>query len=198
MSPQQPTPQNLDFILQTNQPKPRRLNGGSKTQRILVVVATGVILVILAFVFLAIVQRSNRQGSAELVDLAAYQTELSRIIEIGVKNSPDSSIQGIARTSSLTLTSDLIRTKKMIASKNAKIGKSDLAKYVTKSIDADLQTAKTANNFDVVFTKLIDEKLSDYKLKLASVFVAQNDAKIREALRTFNDHAELLPFMYSP
>lgn len=145
---------------------------------------------------MSFMQRSSRQGAAELIDLAAYQTELARVIDIGVKNSPDSNTQGTARTASLTIISDLIRTKKMIASKSAKIGKNDLAKYLTNSIDTDLDSAKTANNFDTVFTKLLDDKLEDYKLRLASVFAAQNDSKIRNTLRDFNAHAVLLPFSY--
>ena len=193
------TPQNLDFILKADQPKPSRFGGSnSKTQRIIVVVVAGIILVILGLVFLSIMQRSNRQGSAELIDLAAYQTELARVVDIGINSSPDSNVQAIAQTGSLTLLSDLTRTKKMIASKGVKLSESDLSKYFTKSIDADLDTAKTANNFDVVFIKLIDEKLGDYKLKLASVFAEQNDEKIKDALRSFNAHAELLPFSYSP
>lgn len=196
---QSSTPHNLDFILQTEQPKPQRFGAGSsKTRRIIVVVVGAIFLLILAFVFLSLAQRGSRQGSAELVDLAAYQTELVRVVDIGVKNSPDSSVQGIARTASLTLTSDLGKTKNMIASKNVRLGESDLAKYVTSSIDTDLEAAKTANNFDAVFTKLIDEKLSDYKLRLANVYAAQNDTKIRNTLRTFNAHAVLLPFTYSP
>lgn len=153
---------------------------------------------ILAFVFLSLMQRSSRSGSAELIDLAAYQTELARIIDIGVKNSPDSGVQGIAQTGSLTLVSDLIRTRKIIDSKSVRLGKNDLGKYQTKSIDTDLDVAKTANNFDAVFTKLVDEKLGDYELKLASTYAAQNDIKIRNTLRNFNAHAELLPFSYSP
>lgn len=201
MPPTQQTPTtvpNLDFILQSEQPKPQRFSNGGKTQRLIVVVFAGIILIILAFVFLSIMRSSSRRGSAELIDLAAYQTELARVIDIGVKDSPDSSVQGIAQTGSLTITSDLIKTKKMIASKSAKIGKNDLAKYSTNSIDKDLDAAKTANNFDAVFTKLIDDKLGDYKLKLANTFAAQSDTKIRNTLRTFNAHTELLPFSYSP
>ncbi len=192
------SPQNLDFILQADQPKPKRFGGGgSKTQRILTVVIVGIVLITLIFVFLTIMQRNSKSGSAELIDLAAYQTELARVMDIGAKGSPSSAVGGVAQTGNLTLISDLIRTKKMIASKNAKISKSDLAKYETKSIDDDLEAAKTGNDFDAVFTKLIDQKLSDYKLRLASAYAAQNDTNIRNALRSLNAHAELLPFSYS-
>lgn len=201
MPPTQQTPTtvpNLDFILQSEQPKPKRFGRGDKTQRILLVTIVGIVLVILVFVFLTFVRSGSRRGSAELIDLAAYQTELARVMDIGVKDSSDSSVQGVAQTGSLTITSDLIRTKKMIASKSAKIGKNDLGKYVTKSIDADLEAAKTANEFDAVFTALIDEKLGDYKTRLASVFAAQSDAKIQNTLRNFKSNAELLPFSYPP
>lgn len=200
MPPNQQTPStvpNLDFILQPEQPKQKRFSGGGKTQRIFVVVVIGVIFIILAFIFLSIMRSSSRRGSAELINLAAYQTELARVMDIGVKTSPSAAVIGTARTGSLTLISDLVRTRKMIASKGAKIGKDDMTKYLTKSIDTDLETAKTANNFDAVFTALIDEKLNDYESRLATTFAAQSDEKIKNTLRDFKAHAELLPFSYS-
>lgn len=200
MPPVQPTttpPPNLDFILQSEQPKPKRFGGRSKTQRVLIAVVIGIILIVIIFVFLSVMQSRSRRGSAELIDLAAYQTELSRVIEIGAKNGQSSVVLSGAQTARLTILSDLIRTKKMISSLNVKLVESDLTKYKTIDIDATLDAARTANNFDKVFSELIDEKYLGYKQKLSNVYNSQSSAKIKNTLRDFNSNVGLLPFSYS-
>lgn len=193
------TPADYNFILQSTQPKKRKLSfGGSRRQRIFVVVVALLVLIALAYGFLAIVRSQNSKGHAELVDLAAYQTELVRIIDIGVKEAQSVSVKAGAQTASLSILSDLNQTKNFIRQKNIPAKSEDLTKYNTPSIDEQLASAKTANNFDATYSQLVDEKLNSYKAKLADVFAAQTDNTIRETLRVFKTHAELLAFTYSP
>ncbi len=201
MQPQQPTsttPPDLDFILQSTPPKPRRFRtSNSKAQRTLTIIIAGIVLIVLIFVFMSVIQAKNRRGSAELIDLAAYQTELVRVAEIGVKNSVNTNVRGSAQTSYLTILSDLIKTKKMISSLDVKLVETDLSKYKTESNDAKLEEARTANDFDSVYSSLFDDKLVSYEERLADVFMAQSNTKIKNTIRVFNAHAELLPFNYS-
>lgn len=197
---QQPTtpPPDLSFILQSEPPKPKRLGGESKTQRMIIVGVASILLIIIAFLLLSVLQARSRRGSAELIDLAAYQTEMTRVLEIGAKNGRSNEVLGGAQTGRLAILSDLIRTKKMIASLNVKLVDADLLKYESLDIDTALDDAKTANNFDTVFSELIDEKYVDYKQKLSSVYKTQNNTKIKNTLSDFHGNAGLLPFSYSP
>lgn len=195
MNPELPAtpPPNLDFIMKSDQTKPKRfMVGGPKARRILTVVLFGIVLFVLIFVFMAIVRSNNRRGLDELVDLAAYQTELIRVVEIAAKDSTSSTVRGSTQTSRLTLISDLNKTKLMISSLGARVAETDLSKYRTGSINKTLKDAKTANNFDEIYTDLFAEKLTSYEEKLATAYLAQNNIKIKNTISIFNAHSEVI------
>lgn len=199
MNPQQPNPiqpVNYDFIMQSSSQPPRFSQGGRK-QRIVFVAVGALLLLTLVILFFSFVTSQGKKGTAELIDLASYQTEMSRIISLGIEGSKDSTVKARATTAKYSFQSDLSQVKTILKSKNIQPKAEELAKYKTPSIDQQFETAKRANNFDEVYTQLIDEKLENYKKKLSEVFNTQSSESVKNALRNFNAHAVLLASNYS-
>jgi hypothetical protein len=105
-----------------------------------------------------------------VIDLIAYQSELKRIIALGVDKSRDSTTKNKAITATYTLESDYQQTVKIINARHLKPTKSALAKYTGKETDTLLDAADKANNFDEKYNQIYLEKLTKYKAKLAEVF----------------------------
>lgn len=180
---------NYDFIMSSPQ-RPR--NAGSTKQRIIVVVVGVLVLAVGAMIFNAVIGSNSKRGQAELLDLAAYQTELARVINIGVANARNTEIRGQAAVTKLTVLSNLAETKDFLRRLEMEIKPEEFAKFQTPSIDAQLEEARKANNFDDVYVPLINEKISAYQERLESTYNAQSIDTIKNALVSYNQQIKLV------
>lgn len=162
------------------------------------VVIGALLLIIGGFIFFSLIGSQSNDDTSALKDLVAYQTEMGRIITLGVDVARDSSVKARATTARLSFLSDLNQVRTFMKSNDLSMSAEELAKYKTTSIDQQFDAAKQANNFDAVFTEVIDEKLDNYKNKLAEVFATQSNDSVKNGLRTFRDHADLLMSTYPP
>jgi hypothetical protein len=185
-------PQNYEFIMNAgNQPKRPMLALDSKKQRIVVFGAGIALLVIVLMIFANALSASSRKASDSLLDLAAYQTELTRIVTLGTQKTRDANVKNKAITASITLQSDYSDTAKMVNNRRVKIPKELATRYAGGTSDQLLDAADKANNFDAVYIELYTEKLTNYKNKLAEVFpnLSPNEQAV---IKKQNQNAKIL------
>ncbi len=173
-------------------PQQRPKQSGNMKQRIIVVAIGVTVLGIGALIFSRVIGSQGSRGQAELVDLAAYQTELARVINIGVNNARDTEIRSEAAVTRLSVLSDLAETKSFIRRLNLEPKPEELAKFTTPAIDAQLEEARKANNFDAIYEPLINEKVVNYQKRLESTYNVQSIDTIKNALSYYNDKIELI------
>jgi hypothetical protein len=186
---------NYDFIMQAPQ-KSSRFGGGDKKQRIKVVAIFALVLITVIVILAAIFSSGGNKGSASLVDLAAYQTELTRVVTIGTTDAQNGSTRATAQIASMSLSTDLARTQALLKQRGIKSTPKDLLLYKSTKLDDQLAAAKKANSFDDTYKQLFDEKMASYEKKLSEVYASQNSANVQAILKDYNEHAKLLVFDY--
>lgn len=197
MSGPQNVQPNYEFIMSQNQKSKKFQKPVGKKQRIIFVGSMALLLITIGVIFMAIMGANASRGNGELIDLAAYQTELQRIVSLGSEDASSSAVKGIARTASFTLTTDLNTTNSLLNKKGVDVNPKLLTKYLSTELETKLQSAKTANTYDETYKSIYSEKLTNYQKKLAEVFPSQNNLTIQNALRNFNNHASLLKLDYA-
>ena len=185
-------PQNYDFITSSgNRQKPSLLAGGSKRSRIIIfgsgIVGVVVLIVIAANIIGSVAGKSGKS----VVDLVAYQSELKRVVALGVDKSRNSEVKNKALTASYTLESDYKLTVKIVGSRGLKPSKTDLAKYNGTTTDKLLEEADKANKFDAKYNEIYIEKLTKYKQKLSEIYPQLKPAE-QKIIKLQSNHAKTL------
>jgi len=187
------TPQNdYEFIMNSSQKKASGFGAASKKQRIIVVLGGAILLIVVFMILMNLLSAGANKQKDTLVDLANYQTELARVITLGVDRSRDGDIKAEAVTASMTLETDRRKTVALMQEKGVGVPKEGLTKYRATQNDDALNAAEQAGNFDTVYSALYDEKLTAYKQKLQEVFSILTAASDKELVRSFNTNAKLL------
>lgn len=193
MYPDEQTPQpDFNFITGSPQANPTGVGGDNQKRRIIVVVLGVLGLFIVAMLFINIVSSGSRTGRSELIDLAAYQSELARVAAIGVEEGVSAEVRGRAAIVSFSIRTDAGQTRKLMAAIGAKASDEQLLAYRSNTIDTQFQEAANANNFDNVYSEVLDEKLNNYKGKIVEVFNIQTNEDVRANLRQFKTNADIL------
>ncbi len=184
MYPDQTPQPNYDFILQSPQKPQRSFTPSGKTGRIITVGGMALVGFILIMVFSSIMSAAGNQASNDLQDLAAYQTELRRVISLGKDRTRDSDLHIKALTASYSLQSQYQTSVGLLKIRKTKLNTKQLSKYNGKSSDTALDAAEKANNFDQVYADLYTEKLTNYQTKLASIYphLGPNEQKQLKAM----------------
>ena len=183
---------NFDFIM--NPGKGSRgggANGSTKMKRIIVFLGGVVLLIILIMIGTSVIKANAGKASKSVVDLAAYQTELKRVIALGNDKTRDSTLHNKSLTASYTLESDYQLTVKMISARGIKPPKDLASRYAGKQSDQLLETADKANTFDAKYAEIYKEKLTKYKAKLSEIYPLLAPAE-QKIVKQQSDHAKLL------
>lgn len=169
MEPKQPP---YDFIMNSGAApqKSGLVSGGvSKKQRILVVGAVGLFLLIIFGVVFNLLFNRPDPNLAQSLKMAQQHTETLRIADIGVKQARGSDARNLAATVKLSLQSSGDKIV-AIASKNQKINVAQLNATKNVKIDELLTTANQNNRFDEVFTEVIYAQIRSYLQQLMVVY----------------------------
>jgi hypothetical protein len=183
---------NFDFIMNPSRgSRGAGFAAGSKKQRIIIFVGGVLLLLVVTIVIGSIISANTGKASKAVVDLAAYQTELQRVISLGSDKARDSNLHNKSLTASYTLLSDYQLTIKMMSARGIKPPKDLATKYAGKQTDQLLDTADKSNTFDVKYDEIYKEKLTKYKAKLAEVYPQLNPNE-KVIVKLQSDHVKIL------
>lgn len=182
---------NYDFILNPQKPQRSRLAMNSMKQRILVVGGAIGVLIVVIVLLSSIIGGLGSKSNEQFLDLAAYQSELGRVLELGAERARSTATKNKAVTASYTLNTDYQRTVTIINNRGVKPPKDLLARYKGGDSDQKLDAAEKANNFDSVYEEIYKEKLTNYRAKLNEIYpsLAPNEQAV---LKDYSNHAKLL------
>lgn len=191
MNSDQPKP-NYDFITSVGKPPKRSfLTGNSKKQRIIIFLGGITILIIVTLIIGSVIGAANSKAGNNLIDLAAYQNELSRVIGIGATKSREAGLKNKAITAKYVLNSDYQLSARMIKARKIKIPKDFATRYSSTVTDKLLEDAEKANDFDAQYQAIYTEKLTNYKAKLAEIYPTLSPAE-QVIIKQQNTDAKIL------
>jgi len=183
---------NYDFIMSSGQSPKRSLLSGSSTKGRAIIFFGGLAFVIVLFVVVGnVLGASGKQASNNITDLAAYQSELKRIIAIGAEKSRDSNLRSKAVTAKYVLESDYQSTVKLMRGRGIKAPKDFTTRYSSKTLDTQLDDADKSNNFDAEYQAIYTEKLTNYKTKMSSIYPTLS-ASEQAVVKQQNNNAKIL------
>jgi hypothetical protein len=191
MNPDQQQP-NYDFIMNTSKgSKGMRGGAASKKQRIIVVIGGLLLVIILGIIASNVISATTGKASKAIIDLAAYQTELKRVIALGNEKTKDSTLRNNSLIATYTLESDYQQTVKIMKARGIKAPKDVATRYSNPKIDASLDTADKSNSFDAKYGEIYTQKLTNYKAKLSEVYPLLAP-KEQAYIKAQNNHVKLL------
>lgn len=137
---------------------------------------------------------ASKSAAPELVDIAARQTEMIRICDIGISKARSSAVKNTATTTKVTLLSDQERLIARLKSQKQKVAPKDLQTRKNTKIDTMLTQAAQANNFDTAFNKELAKELSEYQTALKQAYDDSQSTKTKELLDgLFTNASTLMP-----
>jgi hypothetical protein len=166
----EPNNQNsYDFILNSDQKKAAGPNFAGP-QKILMILGlfTGVIIIII--ILLSLVSSSGNNNRQNLVSLSAHQTELLRILDLGVKDVEDPSVQQKFQTLLTTTNSDAQEVNSLIVSREIEVTPIEKSAQKDSSVDDELKAAKERKDFDPAFEAAANELATEYFRALQTAF----------------------------
>lgn len=181
---QQPAP-NYDFIMNGNQ-KPRgrfSLPGGNSRNGRIIIFSVGILVLIIAtFMFFSLLSSSSRANTDRVIEITQQQQELIRIADIGTSKARTSASRNLAMTTKVSMMSAQNQLVGLLKKNGHKVGGKQLALKQDPAATSALSAAALNNTFDEVFTKLINEKLSEYRASLKTAFSGSTSKKEKSLL----------------
>lgn len=144
-----------------------------------------VIVLLVVMVIAGALLSLSGKGSAGLKDIVAYQTEILRISEIGLKDSKDLSVKAKIGTVQSFTASDLNKTRALVS---GEITKEEIAKFQDSKTDKALESALSSNSFDSEIIEQIDKLFTSYKVELKKVYDSATDEEEKTILNTANEN----------
>lgn len=182
MPPQQSPHGNFDFIMNAGQ-KPKRslLPGGNSLPMRLIMIAGGIfILVILIVVAMSLF--SGGGGNKEvLLKVTQQQTELSRVAEIGMRDSTPPA-KNIAVSTALAIQSDQRKLQNVLAANGVKISSKQLSMLRDPKTDERLKNSLAAANYDATVIQVLDEQLTAYQTSLKQAYENSKNQAVKDVL----------------
>jgi len=171
---------NYEFIMnQTSQKKP--LFGGSKKQRITIIVAGAALALLLGILLVTVISASSKNTQEVLAPVGGAQADIIAITEIGAKEARDTAT--INKTASVSLT---------VSSQNAAImgqlgknAKKIIAPYQNSGYEAVLDDAKNSGSFDKTYQTILTERLDLYRQTLVTAYSQTKSAKLKKELESY-------------
>lgn len=183
MPPQQQN--DYDFIMGNGGKQP----GGSAflknpKNRLIASVGFVTIVVILLIIGVNFFLSLGKQDSSDLVDVVAYQTELGRITELGLKNARDPATRVKLATLSSFISSDVSSMKSYLSRNGVKLQPEQVSQRRDSQVESELETAAQLNRYDEKLLEILDEKTAAYKTVLRSALQATTTPNRKSLLDT--------------
>ena len=186
-------PHQLDFIMQTEVPKPKSFWSRLKSKTGAVFIALSLVLIsILVAIPLILQNQANNDQLEKLVSVAQSQTEIIRIARLAESQAKESTTKSRASNIVSTMEGSLGETKVLLQKRNADTQSLVLEGKKNSQTDSTLVDAIQNNNFDTVFSDLIDQKLLEYQSLLLEVQQTSNKDEKGSLEKAYTDVNDLL------
>lgn len=181
MNPQQNDSYN--FILDpASQPKSGPGFLQNPKQRNIIAAVFVLIVLLLVFGAFAIFQSLGKQSNTALIDTQAYQTEIVRLSQAGLKDAQDPNTKKILSSFNASVGSDLQATASYMAGIGVVPSEERLAQNKEKGIDKTLESARQRGNYDQAILEAIESASAGYKTALSSALEESSSKKRTEIL----------------
>jgi hypothetical protein len=181
--PQNPQPNQYDFILKPPQaPKKRLFGGGSLKNRIIVVVAGLLLLMIIGAIVTSIISNSNKGPTNQLKSIVALQQEIIRIADGGTDDALTTDGRAFASTVKYSVQTDQKKLQEVLESQSIKLKPEELSAKKSDKPDEALTVAAANNRYDEELKEILSEKLEEYRTELKSAFDASKGQKTKSVL----------------
>lgn len=159
-----------------------------KKQRIIIIIAGALVLIILAVVIMAILNAGNKSTSELLAPVAAAQTDIIEITDIGSKEARDTAlINKTASTSAVLITQNNTTTSYLGKNANKLI-----APYQNSEYKKELEDAKSSGSFDKVYTAILSNRLDLYRQTLVTAYNQAPTTKLKKELESYYSQVGVL------
>lgn len=188
----QPSQNPYDFILDPEtQKKGSRLPMPQGRKKIVLIVGflagIGVLIIVGASVLLSL----GKPNNADLIATQAYQIELSRVIDLGLKSSSDPVLRNKMSTLRVALTTDQTALADILSKRKETVTKLQLSSKENPKTDEALEAAKQSGNYDnALQSEVADLSANYYKQLKASLAEATTETE-KKTLQTAISNLEL-------
>jgi hypothetical protein len=176
-------PSNFDFMLK-EQPKPPRSfglpsNWGKPTK--LLALAGGILVVIILF---AAVFGGGNSDSKQVLDLMARSQEIIRVSKLEDQKLKDSNVINLEATTETIMTSQQSELSAYLKRVKVKYKAKDLALYLNKATDVELESAAQNNNLDNAYVLYLKKSLAAYQNSLNTTYKITKSRSLKSALQS--------------
>jgi len=200
MDPQQPQPaapqpppgNSYDFIVQPGQ-KPKRSLPGMRSPFVakIVFLVVGVVIIGIVLYIVGNLLASTKVNTSDITTLAQMENEIARIAKTG-KEATAQTLRNSARTSELTAISHQKQWLSFLSKQGTELSDDQLALTADTSIDKKLKAAKQNGTFDLVFSQILENELTDYSKALQTGYKQSADTTEKVLLKSQFEQAALL------
>ncbi len=166
---QTPTPNPYDFLNSTPSPAKRTFLGGGPKDRKLMSVLFVLGVIVLVFIAFSVFQNLTGKNYSTYITLAAKQTELVRIADIGATKARTSIAKNYAATIRQTTQSERAQTLAFLKKKNQKVTEKELTIKKDTATDKSLTAAEQTSTYDEKLINTINTLLLDYQKTVRSL-----------------------------
>ncbi|MFT4532198.1 MAG: hypothetical protein ACI9T8_000209 [Candidatus Saccharimonadales bacterium] len=168
MQPQDQNPYNFILDPATQKRKPGLSMLQNPKQKNIFAVIFVIIIIMVVVIAVSIFQSLGKQDNGALVSVNAYQTEIIRISELGLKSATDPNTRATVSTLQSFITSDQVDTKSYLTKNGVTITPQQEILKKDSTLDTDLDTASQRNRYDEVLISILQDLQSAYKASLQS------------------------------
>lgn len=173
-----------DFIM-SNPPK----SGGpaflrSPKGRMLASIGFVAGILILGIVAFSIFKSITASKESDVIDLVAYQTELARATELGLKDAKDPTTRANLVTFRSFVNTDLVAAKAYLKNSGIKMTNQQLRAHRNSRLESQLESAAQASKLEETVMEIIDKQANSYRSALRSSIQAGGNKKRRDMLET--------------
>ena len=201
LQPDNPTAQipptnQYDFIVNAGKRGPTTLlptfNHSSLKTRLLVAGSGVLALIVLFWIFVALISGSSSNNTASLISLAQQQNEIARVSAESAQDAVLPPTQTFAITTSLSLLSEQRAFLAYLRSLGSVPSSSILQATRDPKTDATLKSAQGNGNYDQTYILITQSELASYEHNLKQAFAATKIIKERQLLEVAYQQAQLL------
>lgn len=162
-------------------------------KRLIIGVAGFVVVGIVIAIVAALILGSGGSGNTQdMINVAADQTEIIRVADLGVKSARGNQAQNFATTTSMTIQTDRKDVLAAVKNHRTKVNDKLLATSKNAKTDAALQVASQNNRFDEDFTTILTTMLTNYQKKVKAAYDATSNVADQKVLSSSYTHAAIL------
>ena len=173
-----------EFILDPSQQKK---SGGpsfiqSPDKRTIVGIIFVIVTIIFIFAGFSLISSLNKQDGSKLANVAAFQTELIRVSDLGLAESTDANTRAKVSTLRAFISTDLNSMSSYAESAGLEITTVQFSTSDKEKINTALESASTRNRYDEELLETLDELSQKYKTSLQQAINENTTSTVRKSV----------------